>query len=269
MRLEQEETVMHGSYDDFSRSQAGRGPAMFLGYCGRTRQYRMMDLPEYLSNVQEGVSRWASDASTMYQEITRGYERQGRGSGGRGVRARADHECGCSGTDCHCECCVCDADVLVHARCNEIRRIPVTFDNETRRERPVKLVLEQFVTAGGRPLGWDAKLSETEFTLRPCGEHTVSILVQVRCDTFGGEKPTGEKPTGEKPGGNQPTGATVDRPSVSSATNTRLGSVDRCEVAYATLRADGCLIRPIVVAVAVLPDDCDAYRRPCACGCCH
>lgn len=256
---------MHASYD-VSRSQAGRGPAMFLGYCGRTRQYRMMDLPEYLSNVQQGVSRWASDASTMYQEITRGYERSGRGSGGPGVRARTDHDCGCGGADCHCECCVCDADVLVHARCNEIRRMPVTFENDTRRERAVKLELEQFVTAGGRQLGWNAKLSETEFTLPPCGEHTVSILVQVRCDAFGGEKPTEEKP-----GGNQPAGAAVDRVNLSSdaAANTRLGSVDRCEVAYATLRADGCLIRPIVVAVAVLPDDCDAYRRPCGCGCCH
>jgi hypothetical protein len=40
-------------------------------------------------------------------------------------------------------------------------------------------------------------------------------------------------------------------------------------VAYATLRAEGCLVRPVVIAVAVLPDDCDAYRRPCGCGCCH
>jgi hypothetical protein len=226
----------------------------------------MMDLPEYLSNVQEGMSRWVSDASTMYQEITRGYERFGRGAAGRGVRARTGHDCGCGGTDCHCECCVCDADVLVHARCNEIRRIPVTFENDTRRERPVKLELEQFVTAGGRELGWNAKLAETEFTLRPCGEHTVSILVQVRCDTFGAGKPADEKP-----GADQPAGANPDRNNASSAeaANTRLGSVDRCEVAYATLRADGCLIRPIVIAVAVLPDDCDAYRRPCACGCCH
>jgi hypothetical protein len=28
-------------------------------------------------------------------------------------------------------------------------------------------------------------------------------------------------------------------------------------------------VRPVVIAVAVLPDDCDAYRRPCSCGCCH
>lgn len=256
---------MHASQDEFTRSQGSRNPGMFLGYCNRTRQYRMMDLPEYLSNVQAGVSRWASDASTMYEQMTRGYAPSG--SGARGVHARGDHQCGCGGADCHCECCVCDADVLVHARCNEIRRIPVTFENDTRRDRPVKLELEQFMTSGGRQLGWGAKLSETEFTLRPCGEHTVSILVQVRCDTFGGEKPGDEN----KSSGNEPAGTVVGRESLSSAvaTNTRLGSVERCEVAYARLRADGCSIRPIVVAVAVLPDDCDAYRRPCACGCCH
>jgi hypothetical protein len=92
-------------------------------------------------------------------------------------------------------------------------------------------------------------------------------MMQVRCDAFGGEKPpTGEKPTGgEKP---QPAGAKLENVSM-TATSTRLGSVDRCEVAYVTLRAEGCQIRPVVLAVAVLPDDCDAYRRPCACGCCH
>jgi hypothetical protein len=258
--------LMHASHDDFSRSQAGRGPAMFVGYCGRTRQYRMMDLPEYLASVQEGVSQWASNASTMYEGLTRGYERGGRDPGARGVRGRANHDCGCGGADCHCECCVCEADVLVHARCNEIRSIPVTFENDTRRERPVKLQLEAFKTAGGRELGWGAKLSETEFTLAPCGEQTVSILVQIRCDTFGADKPAGDNTDA-----NPPAGAAVNRENIASAAtvNSRRGMVDRCEVAYATLHADGCLIRPIVVAVAVLPDDCDAYRRPCACGCCH
>jgi hypothetical protein len=146
---------------------------------------------------------------------------------------------------------VCDADVLVHARCNETRRIPVTFENDTRREKPVKLTLEKFVSAGGKDVGWNAQLSQAEFTLKPCDEHTVIVTVNVKCDTFGG--------------GTQPpaTGAT-DNPN-----DVRRGTLDRCEVAYATLRAEGCLVRPVVLAVAVLPDDCDAYRRPCSCGCCH
>jgi hypothetical protein len=247
---------MHASYDDFTRSRPDRGPAIYFGYCTRTGRYRMMDLPEYVSTVQEGVSRWFSDAATMYQDITRGYYGPMGGYARGGVRARfgRDREC----DDCHCECCVCDADVLVHARCNEVRRIPVTFENDTRRERQIKLELGKFMTAGGRELDWKAQLSETEFTLRSCDEHTVTAAVQVRCEAFGGETPPGSQPGGtnqEKPG--------------AAATNTRGGSVDRCEVAYARLRADGCLIRPVVLAVAVLPDNCDAYRRPCSCGCCH
>lgn len=235
--------MRHATYDPVPRPGAERGPALYFGYCGRTGRYRMMDLSDYLSNVQEGMTRFFADASTMYQEIARGYPDPGVRPGG--VRARAGHEagCGCGSHDCHCECCVCEADVLVHARCNEIRRIPVIFENDTRRDRPVKLELEKFVTVGGRELGWDAQISESAFTLRPCDEHTVTITVPVRCEAFRGQ------------GG--------------ETARNRQATVDRCEVAYATLRADGCLVRPIVLAVAVLPDDCDAYRRPCGCGCCH
>ncbi|HZM97346.1 MAG TPA: hypothetical protein VFB92_28195 [Vicinamibacterales bacterium] len=245
---------MYAAYDDYSRSRSDRGPAIYYGYCGRTGRYRMMDLPEYLSNVQQGMSRWMSDTQTMYQDVARGY--YGRGQGDVRTRTRHDDGCGCRDCrhdDCHCECCVCDADVLVHARCGELRRIPVTFENDTRRERQVKLELDKFMTSGGRDLGWPAQLSESEFTLRACDDHTVIVSVQVRCEPADTPGTTDTK-------SNTQTGA---------AANTRTGSVDRCEVAYAKLRADGCLIRPAVIAVAVLPDDCDAYRRPCSCGCCH
>jgi hypothetical protein len=39
-------------------------------------------------------------------------------------------------------------------------------------------------------------------------------------------------------------------------------------VGYVTVRVGGCLVRPIVVAVAVLPDDCGAYTAACSCGDC-
>lgn len=259
---------MNASYDDITRSRTDRGPAIYLGYCGRTGRYRMMDLPEYLSNMQQGMSRLMTDASAAYQEIARGYYGPPRGRAGGSVRARTEQsECGCGGgcsgdCDCHCECCVCDADVLVHARCGEVRRIPVTFENDTRREREVTLTLENFVTAGGRQLGWPAQLSETSFTLRGCDERTVILSVQVRCDTP--DKPN--DPPGGTPPPNTPAGAA---PAAAATTPPRQGSVDRCEVGYATIRAEGCLVRPVVVAVAVLPDDCDSYRRPCSCGCCH
>jgi hypothetical protein len=264
---------MQGSYDDFTRSRSDRGPAIYYGYCGRTNRYRMMDLPDYMSNMQQGMSRWMSDAQTMYQDMSRGYYGRGQTGGQTGVHTRAQHDCGCGcrdcrSGDCHCECCVCDADVLVHGRCGELRRIPVTFENDSRRERQVKLELEKFMTSGGKELGWPAQLSETEFTLRPCDEHTVIVAVQIRCDTK--DPTTGTTDT--KPNTPTPAGATLAATPAAAATTpgTRAGgSVDRCEVAYARLRADGCLIRPAVLAVAVLPDDCDAYRSPCGCGCCH
>lgn len=211
-----------------------------------------MDLPDYMSSMQEGMSRLMNDTMSMYQGMVQGYSDLAQGGRGHGARD-CGCGCGCRGhhcDDCHCECCVCDTDVLVHARCGEVRRIPVTFENDTRREKPVKLELGQFVTAGGRDLGWKAELSETEFVLRPCGEHTVTLRVAVVCGP--NSTPSPNQPGSQDAEGNRST-----------------GSVDRCEVGYATIRAEGCLTRPVVVAVAALPDDCDAFRHPCGCGCCH
>ena len=130
---------MQATYDDFTRSRSDRGPALYYGYCGRTRRYRMMDLPDYMSNMQQGMTRWMSDPAAMYQEIARGYSNPAGGPARSAPDAHdSDHDCGChgrGGCDCHCECCVCDADVLVHARCSEMRSIPVTFENDTRRRQ--------------------------------------------------------------------------------------------------------------------------------------
>jgi hypothetical protein len=265
---------MYASYDDSPRSRTDRGPSIYYGYCDRSRRYRMMDLPDFMTNVQQGMTRMVTDAQAAYQDMLSGYQRPGsRGSGERvrGERPHGGgcHDCGCHErccSDCHCECCVTDADVLVHARCGEIRRIPVTFENDSRRERHVKLELDKFVTKGGLDLKWNTLLSETEFTVKPCDERTIIVSVLVRCDTFkgGSQGDTPQPSDPAKPGGS------VDAARVmSTAASDRLGSVDRCEVAYATLRAEGCAVRPAVLAVAVLPDDCDAYRRSCSCGCCH
>ena len=241
---------MNGSMHGSTRSQSNRGPAIYYGYCHQSRRFRMMDAGDFTSNLQEGMSRFMSDSSSVYQDAIRNYPGMPTTA-----HSRRSRDCGCD--DCHCECCVCDTDVLVHARCGEIRRIPVTFENDTRRERPVKLELGNFVTAGGHDLGWPGTLSENEFTLRLCDEHTVTLSVRVVCQTAKG--------TAKK--SNQ----TVATPNaqVAEIRGEGVGSVDRCEVGYATIRAEGCLTRPVVVAVAVLPDDCDAYRHPCGCGCCN
>jgi hypothetical protein len=265
---------MHVSHDD-SPSRGARGPSIYYGYCGREGRYRLMDLPEFVSNVQQGMSRMMTDAQTAYQQMVQGLGVYGpmtrqwddamRPWSAGGTHAHLRH-CGCDEhRDCHCECCVSDADVLVHARCGELRRIPVTFENDSRRERQVKLELEKFVTRGGQDVKWATRLSEMEFTLKPCSEHTVTLSVAVLCET---RDDTGDaKPKSSNTPTSNVAGA-INADAVNAAQD-RIGSVDHCQVAYATLRAEGCSVRPAVIAVAVLPDDCETYRRPCSCGCCH
>jgi hypothetical protein len=218
------------------------GPAVYLGYCTRTGSFRMMDLADYLASLQQGVASLTSGVMSMYGDL--GRRRSPSRHEEDGIRVRASR---CSG-DCdgRCTCCACDADVLVYARCAETRRIPVILENDTQREREVRLELAKFMTAGGRDLGWKSDISPATFTLRPCGEQTVVLRVEVSCEPFA---------------------ASPNRPDAAREPG-RVETVDRCEVAYATLRAEGCLVRPIVIAVAILPDDCDAYRGSCRCGCC-
>lgn len=268
-------------------SASSRGPAMYFGYCHRSKQYRMMDLPDYMSNTQEGMTNLMNDGASAYQSMMSGAGYPGAAAGTAQMHRGTGHcDCGCGGKShqdcgCHCECCVTDADVLIHARCAELRRIPLTFENDTRRDKPVTLELGKFLSQGGKDLGWSAQLTETQFTLRPCDENTVSLLVAIRCKTDDDtQTPNPNTPSTNVPGANPATGAAAEKPQVSvnreaiggvdlSAIESRLGSVDRCEVGYATIRAEGCLTRPIVVAVAVLPEDCDSFRHPCGCGCCH
>jgi hypothetical protein len=273
---------MHAETDRFTRPRTERGPALYYGYCADTKRYRMMDLPDYVTNVQQGLSQWMTDAQTAYADAARGAWGRGAERPSPAGPRQGTGGCGCGCDDCrrrecHCECCVCEADVLIHARCGEVRRIPVTFANDTRRERPVTLELERFVTAGGRDLQWPAQLSATSFTLRPCDEQTVVVTLAIRCRAEGDE-PEPVRP-GQTPAGHPGTvtaaaaavnvaGAAAATPAATAVVD-RAGRVDRCEVGYATLRADGCLVRPVILAVAVLPDDCDAYHRPCGCGCCH
>jgi len=276
-------------------SGSSRGPAMYYGYCHRSKQYRMMDLPDYVSNTQEGMNNLVNNSAAAYQSMMDSYNSVGyqgaNGSDTLEMYRRGGHrDCGCGGhkehqnCGCHCECCVSDADVLMHARCGELRRIPLTFENDTRRDKPVTLELGKFLSQGGKDLGWAAQLTQTQFTLRPCDENTVSLLVAVRCktdDTTPNNPNDPKTPSTNVPGTTNPaTGASAEKPQLSlnrdaigtldlAGIEDRLGKVARCEVGYATIRAEGCLTRPIVVAISVLPENCDSFRNPCGCGCCR
>jgi hypothetical protein len=201
-----------------------------------------------------------------------------------------EHGCGCHEEDCGCHdhgchCHICCADLVEYARCSEIRQIPITFENETRRERAVKLELGAFLDESGQQLPWKTKLSDTEFTLRPCGEKTITLTVAVVCPSSTTSTPPGTTSTPNPTTGttstpNQPTGAqsaanqaegtnfTSVLATATNADQAQGGSVDRCKVGYVTLRADGCTIRPLVIAIGVLPNHCGSHHAECGCGCC-
>lgn len=149
----------------------------------------------------------------------------------------------CRRDECHCRCCIADSDLLVRARVLERRIVPIVIENNWRREREIELELSGWSPSSERVAVNGGILSPTRFTLKPCEERTVVLRVDVGAE-------------GEQGGDNNDT-ATRTPP-----------DVRECTVFYADLRIVGCDIRPIRIAVAVLPRDCDAYRIDCRCACC-
>jgi hypothetical protein len=251
----------HGCHEP--EPQSG-GPAWYYGYHHDSGQMKMMNYSDYMSNAQTTVNKmWGMTGTPAAAASPAPYAPPVHGH-----HEHHHHDCGCHEKehgchehDCHCECCISCADAVEFARCGEIRLIPLTFDNDTRRDRDVKLVLGAFATEDGTDTGWPAALSETEFKLGPCGHKTVLLRVGVECAKPDTTTPT--PPTQVPPTTGAPPTATV--PPIQRQGG---GTVSKCTVAYATLRAEGCSIRPMVIAVAVLPNDCSAHRVGCQCGCC-
>jgi len=210
----------------------------------------MMDYTDYMNNWQTGYSNFMNNPVSAMQPMMNAVSSM-MGSPATTAPAPPHHHhhhrhgCGChEHDDCACSCCIRCADVIEYARCGEERRIPLSFDNDTRRERDVTLQLGNFATESGLDLGWKAAVTPAAFKLAPCGETTVVLSVAVDCGKLG---TTTTGPDGQR----------------------IPGPIDGCKVAYATLRAEGCSVRPLVIAVAVLPDFCGAHRTCCSCGCCH
>jgi len=265
---------MHREHHCCGSDSASRGPEIFYGYCHNTRQMRMMNYTDYVNNVQTGYTNLYTNPASVMQPMVNALAATGP-SGGVAYQEHHDHHhhhhdhchedrhehdcgcgcgshehdcgcgCGCHENDCGCSCCIGCADVVEYVRCGEIRRIPLTFDNDTRREREVKLQLGNFATEGGVDVGWKAVVSPAEFKLAPCGHTTVILSVEVLC---------GKLSPVSAPG-------TTEREPIAD--------VESCKVAYATLRAEGCKICPLVIAVAVLPERCEAHHTNCLCSCCN
>lgn len=149
----------------------------------------------------------------------------------------------CASDKCHCQCCVSDADLLVYARVGERRIVPINIQNSRRRERDISLDLSNWTTRSGKPATVTGELAQpTKFTLKACEEREVILTVQA-------------------------TAQSTDNPN-GSAGQRQAPDVDECEVFYADLRVEGCDIRPIRIAVALLPRDCAAFEVDCRCSCC-
>jgi len=233
----------HGSERHQSSHGTGRGPTPYYGYCSETGRMRAMDYSEYAHSIRNAYANMYAAMYKNAQGVMRSWwDSIGAWAPRREEGWKAHDDCGCHEQhepDCHCSCCIRDADAVEYSRCGETRLIPLTFDNDTRRERQVKLQLGAFATASGKELGWNAELSDTDFKLPPCGEKTVVLKVMVDCGALSGQREGDQQP-----------------------------AVEECKVAYATVRAEGCLVRPLVVAVAVLPNDCGSHWSSCSCGCC-
>jgi len=184
---------------------------------------------------------------------------------GRERKHHHRHDCRCRdcGPDpCECYCCIGDVDVVVYTRVGERRVVPITIENERRREREIKLELSSWTTRGGKEELVHGVVAPTEFTLPPCGAQEVTLLLDVR----------GEQPHPEASAVTYDTVA----PEVMEATDVeatnlerrRLPDVDGCQVVTADLRLIGCDHRSLRIAAAILPRDCDPFRVSCGCTCC-
>jgi hypothetical protein len=216
----------------------------------------MMNYTDYMSNVQTGYSNLYNNPGSAMMPVVNALSAMMPSSdtyqhGHHGHHHhKHKHECGCGcgcgcredDCDCGCDCCISCADVVQYARCGETRHIPLVFDNDTRRERDVTLQLGNFATESGLDVGWKTDISPKEFKLSPCGHATVVLSVEVDCSKL--------VVTPREP-------------------DHRRSDVESCKVAYATLRAEGCTVCPLVIAVAVLPERCEAHHTSCLCGCCH
>lgn len=266
---------MHHDHDTMRR---GRGMAE------RPARRRSRPTSSDLMDVLEGFTATIDDATDL---IRRTFERpeRVRSPRPRGRRGRERSDAGCDDTcrgecracDCMCTCCVCDADLVVYARLGEMRIVPIRLTNERRREREIELDLAPFTTRGGSPTMVKGQVvGPNEFTLEPCSEREIIVAVsvsdQIR-DPKGVDK-LDDRSKAELLAEAKERGVEVaDRSSKSELIEAlrepvRLVDVDECHVATTDLRIVGCDVRPIAIAVAVLPRVCGPYEVGCGCACC-
>jgi hypothetical protein len=161
----------------------------------------------------------------------------------------------CGTTACECYCCLGDVDLAIYAHVGEQRLIQLVIENERHREKEISLDLSEWTTRGGSPAPVKTVgLAPKAFTLAACAEQQVSLMV-----TVGAARQTDDDKEAESTSGGD---IALDRQSRQRV------DVDDCLIATADLRLVGCDHRPLRIAVAILPRDCEAYRVTCGCTCC-
>jgi hypothetical protein len=175
-----------------------------------------------------------------------------------------ERDCGCGRRDCRCDCCIVDADIIVYAHCGEVRVVPIEVANDSRKIREdVDVEVSPVRSAGGKVLAWPAVISpKGPLTLQPCSTTRLDLTVHVACECD--DQPA--KPASGRAAAAKATPA--DAFTALTAQRENCPDVDQCEVGYTTIRLGGCLVRPIVVAIAALPLACDSFRVGCACSSC-
>jgi len=219
--------------------------------------------PDLITTLTTGwadaVQQWADQSQTMWEQWGMAPwppqadpRPAGRRAGGPrpGTRPAHEHHRGHErhhhGCECEtdvCACCVPDADIVLHARAGERRVVPFVLHNRWRREREVSVEVGPWHRCSGADLRIQAKVDGEGFTLGPCEDRVVRLLVAV---------------------------AGVDDEAVTTEDGepaVRLGDVEQCSSAYADVRFEGCA-RPQRVAVVVEPAECGAVEVDCDCGCC-
>jgi hypothetical protein len=153
----------------------------------------------------------------------------------------------CEPTACDCLCCVGDVDLVVYTRLGETRVVPIEIHNPRRRERDIDIELGDFTTRGGKPAGVTAAvIGGGKLTLGPCATHELIIVTRVGLVDAGGN----------------------DLHKMDRDQSGRIPDVDDCLVAIADMKISGCDMRPLRIALAILPRRCSAHEVSCQHGCC-
>src|SRR5262245_31994417 len=149
------------------------------------------------------------------------------------------HPCDpCAPNPCDpCYCCIGDVDLVIRARPGETRVTPFIVHNTRKREKTVTATLSPWRSCDGPSVQITSYVVPPTFTIGPCKEMEVKVITQI----------PGEAGDQASAGGHQWCG---------------------CQVFYANLSFEGCLTRPIALALAVLAYECDPYHVCCDCGCC-